>query len=234
MAQRTVPTDKIKTLADWVARWPKATNLGFDPETREPTIYSTAKERTKVSSIPWKREADTLTILAQPSRFSADAVAAATRRFDKIRDQRTQLRAAGDEQLRLAEAAVIEAWRTYHEAEAAVRAPLRRDVLSAEAMLRELEERAAPKGRRVYHIEDPTEKDILLSLKAGIYVPPMPLGRRGISLVPGATTSEPVVDEAPGAAGGATTGAAGGAASGAAGGATTGAAGGATTGAETQ
>ena len=172
MSQRTVKTDKIKTLADWVARWPKATNLGFDPETGEPTIYTATKERTKVSSIPWKREADTLTVLAQPSRFPPQAVAAATRRFDKIREQRIQQRAAGEEGLRVAEATLLDAWRTYYAEPPATRGPLRRDVLSAEAELRALEAGIANKDREIIE-------------RTGIYVPPMPVSRRGISLVAG-------------------------------------------------
>ena len=198
MAQRTVKTERIKTLADWVARWPKATNLGFDPETREATIYDTSKERVKVSSIPWKREADTLTILAQPSRFPPQAVAAATRRFDKIREQRAQQRAAGEEGLRVAEAAVLDAWRTYYAEPVATRAPLRRDVLSAEATLRELEAGMANKDREIIVRYDMNEPDILSTAKLGIYVPPMPVGRRGISLVAGpseADVTETVVTE---------------------------------------
>jgi hypothetical protein len=185
MAQRTVKTDKIKTLRDWVARWPKATNLGFDPETREATIYDTTKERVKVSSIPWKREADTMTVLAQPSRFSADAVTAATGRFNKIREQRDQMKVAGEGQLRAAEQNLLDAWRTYHAAPVAMRAPLRRDILSAEAAMQQLESVMAPKGRAIIYREDPYEKNVLMSQKIGMYVPPMPFGRRGISMVAG-------------------------------------------------
>jgi len=193
MAQRTVQPEKVKTLADWVARWPKATNLGFDPETREPTIYDTTKGRTKISSIPWKREADTLTVLAQPTRFSVQALTSATSRFDKIRTQRTQIRLAGEEQLRLAEANLLDAWRIYYATPPATRGPMRRDILSAEATLRDLEDKMAPKGRVIVQRGDMT----------GIYIPPMPAGRRGISLVDGASESvsaeeskQPTADEA--------------------------------------
>ena len=200
MAQRTVKTDKIKTLRDWVARWPKATNLGFDPETREATIYDTTKERVKVSSIPWKREADTMTVLAQPSRFSADAVTAATGRFNKIREQRDQMKVAGESQLRAAEQNLLDAWRTYHAAPVAMRAPLRRDILSAEAAMQQLESAMAPKGRAIIYREDPYEKNVLLSQKIGMYVPPMPVGRRGISMVAGAASEEPAAPAGGGAA----------------------------------
>ena len=180
MSKRTVDPTTIKTLKDWVSRWATTGNLGFDPDTREPTIYTQAKERTKVSSIPWKREADTLTVLAQPSRFSAQAVAAATARYGKIREQRLTLRLAGEEQLRIAEANLLDAWRAYYATAADSRAPLRRDILSAEGTLRELEASLANKGRTEVSIMGMT----------GIYIPPMPLGRRGISLVASAASEE--------------------------------------------
>jgi hypothetical protein len=175
MAQRTVPPEKVKTLAEWVARWPKATNLGFDPETREPTVYSANKERTRVSSIPWKREADTLTVLAQPSRFSAQAVAAAAQRFGRVREERDELRRGAEERLRTGEAALLEAWRRYHAEPAATRAPLRREVLTAESEVRAIEAESANPERMAIAVED----------KVGIYVPPMPLARRGINMVEG-------------------------------------------------
>jgi len=180
MTQRPVKADKVKTLADWVSRWPKATNIGFDPETREPTIYSDTKERTKVSSIPWKREADTLTVLSQPSRFSAQAVDAATRRFGKIQETRDQMRRTGEEQLRVAESAVLDAWRTYRAAPPAERGPLRREILTAEETLAELEAAQVPTGRVGIEYGNMT----------GAYVPPMPYARRGISMVAGASASE--------------------------------------------
>ena len=178
MTQRTVKVEDIKTLKDWVSRWPKAGNLGFDPDTREATIYTQTKERTKVSSIPWKREADTLTVLAQPTRFSAQAIASATARYGKIREQQENLRLAGEEQLRIAEANLLDAWRAYYATPTDSRAPLRRDILSAERTLRDLEESLSNKGRSEITVFDGKGKDM-----KGIYIPPMPLGRRGISLV---------------------------------------------------
>ena len=181
MTQRTVKTELVKNLKDWVARWPKATNLGFDSETREPTIYSATPDRTRVSSIPWKREADTLTVLQQPSRFSAATVEAATRRYTRIREQHAQLRAAGDESLRVAEAAVLDAWRQFRAAPAATRSTLRRDILSAEAALHDVQVAQANKARTIVTVIDPTEPDAALFIKTGIYIPPMPLGRRGLA-----------------------------------------------------
>ena len=177
MTQRTVKADDVKTLADWVARWPKAANLRFDPETREPTVYSNKDINTKVSSFPWKREADTLTILAQPQHYSAQAVEAATRRFGKIQETREQIRQTGHDQLRLAEAAVLAAWRAYRTAPPASRGPLRRDILTAEKAIIELEQSLAPTERIATSYNDVVR----------MYVPPMPYGNRGISVVAGGT-----------------------------------------------
>ena len=173
MSQRTVKTDKVTSLRDWVSRWPAATNLGFDPDTREPTIYSIDKNRTKVSSIPWKREADTLTVLSQPSRFSAETVATATKRFDTLRGQRDSMRHAAEEQVRLAEQAVLDAWRAYYAAPVTIRATLRRDILSAEKTLCDAELGLANKDRVIREFGE----------YKGIYMPPMEFARRGIALL---------------------------------------------------
>ena len=166
----TAKPDAIHSLEDWIARWPKAKTLGFDPETREPTIYTDNQRKTVVRSIPWKREADTLTILANPTQFSAQAVAAATSRIGKIREQQNQLAAVGNEQLRAAEANLLDAWRVYNAAPASGKAMLRRDILSAEATMMELEKKLAPKQRIA--IDE--------GLGTYIYVRPMPAARRGI------------------------------------------------------
>jgi len=196
MSRQTVAPDQIKNLKDWVARWPKATNLGFDPETREPTIYSAGSDRSRVSSIPWKREADTLSILQQPSRYPPAAVEAATRRYTRIQEQRAKLREAGEESLRVAEAAVLEAWRQYRAAPPTTRSTLRRDILSAEAALYDLQKAQANKARTTYFVIDPNERDMVVVGKNGIYIPPMPLARRGISLVAGAATATEAATEA--------------------------------------
>jgi hypothetical protein len=170
---RTVKPETIKTLREWTARWPKATNLGFDPESREPTIYAQDGSRTRVSSIPWRREGDTMTILTQPALFPAGAVAAARGRFAKVQQQRAQISTAGQEQMRIAEAAVLEAWQRYNAAPASGRAVLRRDILLAERQMRDVEAAMAPRDRVVAYV-----KDYITT-----YVPPFPTAQRGISLL---------------------------------------------------
>ena len=166
MSQRTVKPELITSLSDWSKRWPKVGNLGFDPETREATVYSKDSARTVIKKIAWIREADTLTVLAQPQRFTAQAVASATRRYQKIREQRAQVLVIGEEELKSAEANLLEAWRSSDRSE----------IMAAERQMRELEASLANKDRRVI-----VEND-----SAAYYLQPMPLGRRGISL----TTAE--------------------------------------------
>jgi hypothetical protein len=172
MAQGTVAPAKIKTLADWVSRYPKTTNIGFDPETREPTIYDTTKARAKVSSIPWKREADVMTVLTQPSRFSTTAVVAATARYNKLHEQTSQMQNAMEEQLRLAEATLLEAWRAYRAAPPQTRGVLRNDIMAAENSVRDIERSMANKSRIT----------VKMPMGTGVYIPPMPVKLRGLTI----------------------------------------------------
>ena len=174
MAARTVDPATVKTLRDWTARWPKVGNLGFDAETREPTIYSRDTGRSKVATIPWKREGDVLTILTQPAWFSEGARTAAGRRYEAWREKQATTAAAGVEQLRTAETALLDAWRAYRAAEGGERAPLMRDLVAAEQKLRELESGLAgalKQGR------------MAISTEAGTYVqiPVMPLEARAMA-----------------------------------------------------
>lgn len=110
---RTVKTDKVTTLEDWVARWPKATNLAFDSETREPAIFSADAARTRIGGIPWKREADVMTILSQPSRFTSTAVDAARTRYNEVQEQKRQLATGVQGAIREAEAEIMRLWREH-------------------------------------------------------------------------------------------------------------------------
>jgi hypothetical protein len=163
MAARTVDPATVKTLRDWAARWPKVGNLGFDAETREPTIYSRDTGRSKVATIPWEREGDVLTILTQPAGFSEGARTAAGRRYDLWREKQATTAAAGVEQLRAAETALLDAWRAYRGAEGGERAPLLRAVVSAEQALREVESGLADvlkRGRTAIRTEAGTRVQI--------------------------------------------------------------------------
>lgn len=179
MAQRTIQPDKIKTLRDWVTRWPKATNLAFDGETREPTIYSADATRSKVGSIPWRREGDTLTILSVPSKFTESGVAAARRRYDRYSEKVAQMRTAGEEQQRIQEHALLEAWQAYHAAPPAARSVLRRDILAAEKSMRDVETIVADQIHKERAIRTMGTKTHPLT---GVYTPPMPVRLRGIPM----------------------------------------------------
>jgi hypothetical protein len=179
MAQRTVQPDKIKTLRDWVARWPKATNLSFDEETREPTIYSADAARAKVGSIPWRREGDTLTILSVPNKFTESGVAAARRRYARYSDKVVQMRTAGEEQQRIQEQALLEAWQAYNAAAPASRSVMRQDILAAEKAVRDVESIVADQIHKERAIRTMGTKHSPLT---GMYTPSMPIRLRGIPM----------------------------------------------------
>jgi len=179
MAQRIVPPNKIKTIREWVSGWPKYTNLAFDNETREPTIYSADAARSKVGSIPWRREGDTLTILSVPSKFTESGVAAARRRYERYSEKVAQMRAAGEEQQRVQERALLEAWQAYYEAPAAARSVLRRDVLAAEKAVREVETIVAS---QIYKDRSARALGTKTRPLTGVYTPPMPIRLRGIPM----------------------------------------------------
>lgn len=180
MSKRLAKPEAVKTLRDWAGRWPAAGNLGFDPETREPAVFDSAdKERKQVSKFAWERAGDTLTILSQPDRFTQAAVAAATSRIGKIREQRVAYEAAAAEQLRVAEHALLDAWRAYRAAPPMESATLRRDVLTAEKAVRDMETALATQvqaGRIRNNIAHSS------GIFVGPYVPPMPIERRGIPI----------------------------------------------------
>jgi len=191
--QTTVKPDIISNLAEFVARVAKSANLGFDPVTREPTIYADAKQTTKVKSIPWIREADTLTVLAQPSRFSAAINDAATARLKELRDETEARLRAAEEQLYAAEQDVLNAWLSYKAATDAVKPSLRRDILAAEKRFQKLQKSVAPPNRILRKFTTPQ----YTSESTCIYVPPMPIKARGIkTIVPSAAAAE-AEEEAP-------------------------------------
>jgi hypothetical protein len=108
---RTVNPEKVNTLRDWVKRWPKASNLGIEPETREPAVYTA--DRSLVKTFPWERKADILTILADPSHFTADAVKAARDKYNEISEGKRQLIADTQASIQTAEKEIMRLWREH-------------------------------------------------------------------------------------------------------------------------
>jgi hypothetical protein len=175
-SRMTAKPEAIRTLKNWVARWPRDKSLGFDPETREPTVFSLDAARMTVSAIPWKREGDTLTVLADPARFAPAAVEAAGQRYGRYRQQLGQIVKTAEVQLRAQEGILLEAWRAYHSAPAASRGVLQRDIMAAEKALAQME--AALAGQRYSERKMRSyEGDY-----TGIFNPSMPTGRRAIPL----------------------------------------------------
>lgn len=172
----TAKPEAIRTLKNWVARWPRDKSLGFDPETREATVFSLDAARTKVSAIPWKREGDTLSVLSDPARFSPAAVEAARQRYGRYRQQLGQVVSTAEVQLRAQEGVLLEAWRAYRSAPVASRGVLQRDIMAAEKALTQMEaalaaQRYSERKMRSY------EGDY-----TGIFNPSMPTSRRAIPL----------------------------------------------------
>jgi len=165
--RQTVKPGNVTTLSSWVARWPNAGNLGFDPETREPAIFA-ADGGAQVAKIPWRREADILTVLSTPEKWSPELVTAARTRMTQYKEQKTTIAAAVSEQLRVAEATLIAAWKAYDSADAVTRPMLRRNIIVAERELFEIEKTGALPGRTT-------------RTNAGVYVPTLPIDKRGIS-----------------------------------------------------
>jgi hypothetical protein len=176
--RRTVNPKDVITLRDWVARWPGTANLAFHPERRNPIVYSVGAPPTEVKEIPWKREADTLTVLTQRESFGSGAVAAAERRLGKYREQRAAMATSAIDQLRIAEAALLEAWHVYHAASGSTggRGALMRDVLVAEKTLRELE--SALGARMAIERKIVKEENGYISVQ----VPVMPRALRGMDI----------------------------------------------------
>ena len=166
----------IRTLKNWVARWPRDKSLGFDPETREATVFSLDGSKAKVSAIPWKREGDTLTVLADPAHTTPAATEAARQRYGRYRQQLGQVVSTAEAQMRAQELILLEAWRAYKSAMPASRGVLQRDVMAAEKALAQMEVALASQiysERKIRSYEDGY---------TGIYNPPMPTARRAIPL----------------------------------------------------
>ncbi len=176
----TAKPDDVATLKDWVSRWPKYQNLGFDPETRAPAIYTTDESRTLVSTLKWVREGDAVTILTQPTLFSQQAVDAARQRYTRIQTEKEQYVTTQNAELRDQEQRLLEAWRSYTAASATEKAIHRRTILTLEASIRALEEGIAAKiyeGRVAIYV--PSVKRLEAVTQD---VPVIPLQRRAITI----------------------------------------------------
>lgn len=165
----------ITTLDEWSALFGKVPLVGFDPKSREPTVYESSKaDAARLKSFPWAREGDTLTILTNPTQFGTTAVEVAGKRYAKYRSDTRQAVVAGEGALLSAEMALLAAWRAHKEAgTVAERTALRPAILAAEKDVRVAEAalaRASYPGRVIRSTNKGT----------GTYVPPFPLSARAI------------------------------------------------------
>jgi hypothetical protein len=178
--QRTVPPGTIKNLSDWLARWPKATNVGFDPTARNPVVYTADDTRRKVLEIPWRREFDTISVLITPSRHSPQVLAMAKRRYTDVKELQSELISSSEEQLREAEEILLEAWAEYESADLATKRQLITGVMEAERVYADLEKEFVKQRTpgSVSYIDKRKPK----RQQYGIYTPPMAVSRRGLPL----------------------------------------------------
>lgn len=176
---------QIKSLADWVARWPKNGTLGFDPETREPSVYAPSKPsdayRTKTATIAWKREGDILTILSNPSDFSDSIVKASSTEIEKILASNELNNTATNTMLQQATSDLLSRWREYSKAPIADRGVIMRQIIDIEQRVKQLEEQMALKR---YNIQINKDKEYIAT-----YTPPVPTQLRGINLLPSANAT---------------------------------------------
>jgi len=147
-AKKTAPAPGVTTLKAWVQGWPSAKELSFDPESREPTVFTKDSARAKVGSIPWRREGDVLTILTQSGKYSAAVVEAATRRYATTRGQESDEAMEAEGERIAKEEAILNAWRAYRAASAADKPAIMTAILTAERELYKLDESVAGVGRK--------------------------------------------------------------------------------------
>jgi len=147
-AKKTAPAPGVTTLKAWVQGWPSAKELSFDPESREPTVFTKDSARAKVGSIPWRREGDVLTILTQSGKYSAAVVEAATRRYATTRGQESDEAMEAEGERIAKEEAILNEWRAYRAASAADKPAIMAAIMTAERELYKLDESVAGVGRK--------------------------------------------------------------------------------------
>jgi hypothetical protein len=178
MSRIIAKPDDITTLGQWANRWGRVKNEGFDPESREPTVYE-ADGVTRAKSFPWVREGDVMTILSNPTRFGERAVKAAQDRYNDIHTRRGELVGQGIDSLQKAEAILVARWREYYAASKEDRAALRPSIQQAERNLQKIE---AAVGKVKYAERRQYDVKSNLGKFHGAHVPAIPTVQRGLPL----------------------------------------------------
>lgn len=178
------PDAGVTTLKGWVNGWPRSKELSFDPESREPTVFTNDSARSKVGSIPWRREGDVLTILTQSGKYPMGVVEAAARRYAMTRGEKNA--EAEDERI-TKEETILNAWRAYRAASAADKPAVMEAILKAERELYKLDELLAGTDRK------------FIASEAGFvsaFYPPIALDQRAMTLsaVAGAGAGVPAAE----------------------------------------
>jgi hypothetical protein len=176
MSRSIVNPDTVKTLKNWTDRWPKSANIQFDAETREPVVFS-VDGKSIVKRFPYKREGDVINILSNTQRFSPRAVEIAKKRYSDFKDQQKVSRADIEGQIRIQEGVLLDEWRRYHAAPEAMRGTMRRDILTAERTLNQLEKERA---KNVY-----VDRKGSAMFAVSVYHAPLPSAIRSIPIAEG-------------------------------------------------
>jgi hypothetical protein len=176
MPPKVVDPAKIQTLRDWVAHYPKYTNVRFNPETGEPAVYSNADFTTIVKTFAWERQADAITVLTQPTQFPLQVLDSAVTRMREFSEEQTETYEKTLPDLQAVEQQLMKARMDGNK----------EMVVKADLALLQLERSIAPVGRVHVTSDDKKKSNAFIAS----YVSPLPFKRRAIPLAPtGADTA---------------------------------------------
>lgn len=175
MPPKVVDPTKIQTLRDWVAHYPKYTNVRFHPETGEPVVYSNTEPSTVAKTFPWERQADAITVLTQPTQFPLQILDTAIARVRDFANEQTEAYEKTLPDLQAAEQQLLKAKQSGNK----------EMVVKADLALLQLERSIAPVGRVHVRSDDKKKANTFIAS----YVTPLPLKRRAIPLLTGEDTA---------------------------------------------
>ena len=132
----TAKPKAVDTLVKWSKYYGKKSNVQFDPDTREPIVFS--EDGTTVAKrFAWERKADMVTILGNPEGFKPTWSDIAVRRLGKLTTPILESRRQTEEQLREAEQRLLSLWSNYATPE--LRRAHQMEIIDAENAVRLLE-----------------------------------------------------------------------------------------------
>ena len=158
----TADPNTITDLKTWVSLWPRVSNLRFNSETREPTVYDRTGN-TISHTIPWIRKADILTVLSNIDQYSDHVVRNARDVYAAATSVEPSEKKRVEDEFRNAETDLLTLWNQYKQNPSHT---LKESIIRAEKVVRNLEE--SKKHRYV--------------VKSQLYIKPLTVDKRGIDL----------------------------------------------------